>query len=339
MSYHQGPINWPQVAAAGKRFAFVRATAGTLTADTTYWANSSGARAAGLDVGSYHFANPDLAFNDAGNEAAWFLRNAAIASGDLVPVLDLEVGNGLDPLIADGLGTDLAIAGLGGDRRATDHLHDAEVLVRTHGQHRLVREERLFGPVDRALDDGESARRSGRRLGRQRLDVLAVLEPGHRARDQRPRRSQPVQRFVPVGVAVRALTARPRPARPSGRPLLLAGVAAAFIVVGVILAGNVFSKLTTPGGEPPVLAGRQLWGSCAAGFYARRDSSIVLTSSAHCASEGMTALGPDGRTVRGVFGPAAVLDPCPHEGHTCRPSDINYLVVAPDQIPGATSTS
>jgi GH25 family lysozyme M1 (1,4-beta-N-acetylmuramidase) len=98
VSYHQGPINWPQVASAGKRFAFVRATAGTLTADTAYWANSSGARAAGLDVGSYHFANPDSAFNDAGNEAAWFLRNAAIASGDLVPVLDFETANGLDPV-------------------------------------------------------------------------------------------------------------------------------------------------------------------------------------------------------------------------------------------------
>ena len=97
VSYHQGPINWPQVATAGKRFAFVRATAGTLTADTAYWANRSGARAAGLAVGSYHFANPDPAFNDAGNEATWFLRNSAIASGDLVPVLDFEVANGLDP--------------------------------------------------------------------------------------------------------------------------------------------------------------------------------------------------------------------------------------------------
>ncbi len=98
VSYHQGPINWPQVATAGKRFAFVRATAGTLTADTAYWANSSGARAAGMSVGSYHFANPDMAFNDAGNEAAWFLRNAAIASGDLLPVLDFETANGLDPV-------------------------------------------------------------------------------------------------------------------------------------------------------------------------------------------------------------------------------------------------
>jgi GH25 family lysozyme M1 (1,4-beta-N-acetylmuramidase) len=97
VSYHQGSIDWARVAKADKRFAFVRATAGTLTADTAYATNHSGARAAGLAVGSYHFANPDTAFNDAGNEASWFLRNATIPSGDLVPVLDFETANGLDP--------------------------------------------------------------------------------------------------------------------------------------------------------------------------------------------------------------------------------------------------
>ena len=96
VSYHQGSIDWRQVAAAGKRFAFSRATAGTLTADSAYAANLYGARGAGLAVGSYHFANPDTAVNDAGNEAAWFLQRAMIASGDLLPVLDLEVANGLD---------------------------------------------------------------------------------------------------------------------------------------------------------------------------------------------------------------------------------------------------
>jgi lysozyme len=97
VSYHQGAIDWRQVAASGQRFAFVRATAGTLTADTAYWTNLSGARVAGLAVGSYHYANPDTALNDASNEATWFLRNASVASGDLIPVLDLEVSNGLDP--------------------------------------------------------------------------------------------------------------------------------------------------------------------------------------------------------------------------------------------------
>jgi GH25 family lysozyme M1 (1,4-beta-N-acetylmuramidase) len=97
VSYHQGTIDWRQVAAAGKRFAFVRATAGTLTADTAYAANRSAARSSGLAVGAYHFANPDTAVNDAGNEASWFLQHAAISSGDLIPVLDLETTNGLSP--------------------------------------------------------------------------------------------------------------------------------------------------------------------------------------------------------------------------------------------------
>ena len=116
--------------------------------------------------------------------------------------------------------------------------------------------------------------------------------------------------------------------------MLAGAVLVAVLAVGVILAsGRLLPGPPPNGGEPPVLAGRQLWGSCAAGFYARRGETIVLTSSAHCASEGMTATDPSGRTVRGVFGPGAVLDPCPHTGHTCRPSDMNYLVVAPDQIP------
>lgn len=104
-------------------------------------------------------------------------------------------------------------------------------------------------------------------------------------------------------------------------------------VVGVALAMRLPSSDPAPTGEPPVVAGRQLWGTCAAGFYARLGDTVVLTSSAHCAGEGTTAYAPDGRTVRGVFGPGALLVPCEHESHTCRPSDMNYLVVAPDQIP------
>src|SRR5687768_7220103 len=108
------------------------------------------------------------------------------------------------------------------------------------------------------------------------------------------------------------------PSRARPRRFLLVGGIVALVVVGVVLAANVLTSRMPPAGDPPpVLAGRQLWGACAAGFYARLGDAIVLTSSAHCASEGMTAWDPFGRTVRGVFGPAALLDPCPHEGHTC----------------------
>jgi len=124
-------------------------------------------------------------------------------------------------------------------------------------------------------------------------------------------------------------------ARTGRRIWLLVGacVALAVALVAVVLASGLAAPRQALTGDPPVLAGRQLWGSCAGGFYARRGDDIVLTSSAHCAGEGMTATDPDGRGVRGVFGPGALLEPCPHAGHTCRPSDMNYLVVAADRIP------
>jgi hypothetical protein len=90
---------------------------------------------------------------------------------------------------------------------------------------------------------------------------------------------------------------------------------------------------TTPVYDPPVLAGQQLWGYCAGGFYARRGDTIVLTSTGHCTSEGTVAYDPDGVSVRGVFGPAARDKSCPYEGHKCASSDINALVVAANRIP------
>lgn len=90
---------------------------------------------------------------------------------------------------------------------------------------------------------------------------------------------------------------------------------------------------TTPVYDPPVLAGQQLYGSCAGGFYARRAETIVLTSTGHCATEGEVAYDPDGIGERGVFGPAARDASCPYAGHICASSDLNYLVVARDRIP------
>ena len=113
------------------------------------------------------------------------------------------------------------------------------------------------------------------------------------------------------------------------------------LVVGLVVLIGVFAiertvsprPRTTQVYDPPVLAGQQLWGACAGGFYARLGATIVLTSTGHCTTEGTVAYDPDGMTVRGVFGPAAQDATCPHEGHTCASSDINYLVVAEDRIP------
>ena len=48
-------------------------------------------------TGAYHFAQPDRSPGDAEAEADHFLATAAIADGDLPPVLDLERVNGLTP--------------------------------------------------------------------------------------------------------------------------------------------------------------------------------------------------------------------------------------------------
>ena len=109
---------------------------------------------------------------------------------------------------------------------------------------------------------------------------------------------------------------------------LLIGIGSFWIVTTITQP-----RRTTPVYDPPVLAGQQLWGACAGGFYARHGDTIVLTSTGHCTTEGTVAYDPDGTTVRGVFGPAAQDASCPYPGHTCASSDINYLVVAADRIP------
>ena len=126
-------------------------------------------------------------------------------------------------------------------------------------------------------------------------------------------------------------------ARPRARlvRLLIVALLGILVVIGgaAIVRTITQPRRTTPFYDPPVLAGQQLWGACAGGFYARRGDTIVLTSTGHCTTEGTTAYDADGTTVRGVFGPAARDAECPYAGHTCAASDMNYLVVAPDRIP------
>jgi GH25 family lysozyme M1 (1,4-beta-N-acetylmuramidase) len=97
VSHWQGSVDWRAVAAAGYRFAFVKATEGRSREDPTFARNRRQATAAGLAVGAYHFARPDASAGDAVAEANEFLRVARPAAGELVPVLDLEVAGPLGP--------------------------------------------------------------------------------------------------------------------------------------------------------------------------------------------------------------------------------------------------
>jgi GH25 family lysozyme M1 (1,4-beta-N-acetylmuramidase) len=95
VSHWQGVIDWSKVAAAGKRFAFMKASEDIDFVDNTYVTNRAQARAAGLYVGAYHFAQPSTGVNDAIAEADHFVDTAQPVSGDLIPVLDLERSGGL----------------------------------------------------------------------------------------------------------------------------------------------------------------------------------------------------------------------------------------------------
>jgi GH25 family lysozyme M1 (1,4-beta-N-acetylmuramidase) len=100
VSRWQLDVNWSQVASTSTRYAIMRATIGNEPGkarfiDPKYLEYLAGATANGLVVGAYHRANAGRAPNDAVNEADYFVDNAQIAAGDVLPVLDIEETHGL----------------------------------------------------------------------------------------------------------------------------------------------------------------------------------------------------------------------------------------------------
>lgn len=92
VSAHQGSaVPWPAVAAAGALFGYVKATESTDYLNPAFAAQFTGARAAGLIRGAYHFAIPNA--SDAISQAEFFVANGgAWARGGytLPPAVDLE---------------------------------------------------------------------------------------------------------------------------------------------------------------------------------------------------------------------------------------------------------
>lgn len=87
VSHFQGVIDWPRVAASGKRFAYVKAADGTGMADPMFETNVTGAQANGLLVGAYDFFRPA---GDPAAEADLFERTCGSVKLDLPPVVDVE---------------------------------------------------------------------------------------------------------------------------------------------------------------------------------------------------------------------------------------------------------
>lgn len=92
----KGAIGWGQLKAAGVSFAFVKASEGYTFRDARLYENLAGARAAGIKVGPYHYARPDLhpGTEGATQEAVGFCATIQSRgwrrSTDLKPVLDFE---------------------------------------------------------------------------------------------------------------------------------------------------------------------------------------------------------------------------------------------------------
>ena len=195
ISHWQGDIDWTQVRAAGKAFAFMKASEDIDYVDTTYGLNRARAKAAGFVIGAYHFAQPDPSPGDAIAEADHFLATASIADGDLPPVLDLEKTGGLTPALLQAW--------------ARDYLE--RIRERT-GVRGVVYTSPNFWNNNMAGTDWFATNgyrvvwvahwttlphpdRACLRLGRVRLDVLAVHIERDRGRHHRPGGPRPLRRI------------------------------------------------------------------------------------------------------------------------------------------------
>ncbi len=96
VSYWQSGIDWPKVRATGQRFVNIKATEGETYADPTFPADWSGAKASGLLRAAYCFFHPK---QDPKKQSDFFCSTVQAQNdpGELPPVLDLEVTDGLTP--------------------------------------------------------------------------------------------------------------------------------------------------------------------------------------------------------------------------------------------------
>lgn len=95
--YQGGGINWPAAKSSNSvAFAWAKATEGLTVNDADFGINETNAKAAGVLIGAYHFAHPELHLGPAGadQEASHFWGVAAryVTNGNacLMPMLDVE---------------------------------------------------------------------------------------------------------------------------------------------------------------------------------------------------------------------------------------------------------
>ena len=106
VSWHSGAVDWAAVKEAGHTFAFVKATEGLDLKDKLFDHHWPAMKEAGLLRGAYHFYVTE---DDPEAQAKFFIQTVPLGSGDLAPVVDVEVlGHDTQPGLADRLAVFLA---------------------------------------------------------------------------------------------------------------------------------------------------------------------------------------------------------------------------------------
>lgn len=97
VSSYQGFVTWTAVYADGARFAFAKADEGTSTTDTDFAGNMTRGKAAGLQMGAYHFSYPSESCPSTQANHFWSVAGAFIlADGKSVsPAVDFEEFTGV----------------------------------------------------------------------------------------------------------------------------------------------------------------------------------------------------------------------------------------------------
>jgi lysozyme len=96
VSHYQSVIHWDTVAAQRIHFAFVKATEGATMNDSMFCYNWAEMKRTGIKRGAYHFYRPKTS---ALAQADNFSRLVEMEQGDLPPVLDVEVLDGVSKTI------------------------------------------------------------------------------------------------------------------------------------------------------------------------------------------------------------------------------------------------
>lgn len=87
VSHFNGEIDWKRVSSTGTDFVVFKATEGIDWLDPTFSEHWKAAKTHGIIRGAYHFF---VAHDDPMQEALWYIKNVALESGDLPPIIDVE---------------------------------------------------------------------------------------------------------------------------------------------------------------------------------------------------------------------------------------------------------